>query len=91
MKSDLKNLASQQEIYYADQYSYSPNATSLGFVQSTGVTVAFPGATSSGWNATAVHVALGGSEGCSIYYGTSTALTLGTATPTAPGEMACTQ
>ena len=39
MKSDLKNLASQQEIYYSDEYSYTGNVTSLGFVQSDGVVI----------------------------------------------------
>ena len=39
MKSDLKNLAAQQEIYYADNYSYTTSSTNLGFVASQGVTV----------------------------------------------------
>jgi prepilin-type N-terminal cleavage/methylation domain-containing protein len=90
MKSDLKNLASQQEIYYSDAYSYSGSATDLGFVSSTGVTVT-PTATSTGWNATATHAALATTEGCAIYYGGASAVTVGAATPTAPGEMACTQ
>jgi len=90
MKSDLKNLASQQEIYYADQYSYTTSSTDLGFVQSAGVTVA-SASTSSGWSASAIHTALGGSEGCAIYYGTATAPTVGTASPSQPGEVACTR
>jgi prepilin-type N-terminal cleavage/methylation domain-containing protein len=90
MKSDLNNLASQQEIYYADQYSYTNNVTSLDFVSSTGVTVTLTG-TSTGWNATATHQALATTEGCAIYYGGASAVTVGSATPTAPGEMACTQ
>jgi prepilin-type N-terminal cleavage/methylation domain-containing protein len=87
MKSDMKNLASQQEIYYADNYAYTNSATSLTFVSSEGVTVTI-GASASGWSASATHSALGGSEGCSMYYGTATAPTLGG--PTAPGEVACT-
>ena len=87
MKSDLKNLASQQEIYYADNYAYTNSATALTFVSSEGVTVGI-GASASGWSASATHSALGASEGCSMYYGTSTAPTLGG--PTAPGEVACT-
>lgn len=89
MKSDLKNLASQQEIYYADNYSYSQTAADLAFTNSEGVNVAVTASTS-GWAASATHSALGGSEGCAIYYGTATAPTVGTATPTAPGEVACT-
>ncbi len=89
MKSDLKNLAAQQEIYYADNYSYSTSSTALGYVSSQGVTVG-SAATASGWNASATHSALGGTEGCAIYYGSSTAPTSPT-TPTAPGEVACTR
>ena len=89
MKSDLKNLASQQEIYYADNYTYTTNKTTLGFVQSEGVNVAVGAASASGWSASATHSALGTSEGCAIYYGTATAPTAPT-TPTAPGEVRCT-
>ena len=87
MKSDMKNLASQEEIYYADNYAYTNSATALTFVASEGVTVTI-GASASGWSASATHSALGASEGCSMYYGTSTAPSLGG--PTAPGEVACT-
>jgi prepilin-type N-terminal cleavage/methylation domain-containing protein len=90
MKSDLKNLASQEEIYYADQYAYTTSITNLGYVASSGITVT-SAATSSGWSASATHTALGTSEGCSMYYGTATAVAVGTATPSAPGEMACTR
>jgi len=90
MKSDLKNLASQQEIYYADAYSYSNQTTDLSFTNSEGVNVAISNVSNSGWAATATHSALGGSEGCSMYYGTSTAVAVGTTTPSQPGEVACT-
>jgi len=89
MKSDLKNLASQQEIYYSDEYAYTATATDLGFVSSDGVTVAIPAATADGWSATAVHAAMAG-EGCAIYYGTASAPTT-PITPTAAGAMLCTQ
>ena len=91
MKSDLKNLASQQEIYYSDEYSYTSNTTSLGFVTSDGVTVVQVDGTA-GWSGTATHSALATTEGCAIYYGTGVgAPSVGTATPAAAGEMACTQ
>ena len=89
MKSDLKNLASQQEIYYADNYAYTNSATALTFVSSEGVTVGMA-ASSSGWSASATHSALGGAEGCVIFYGTATTPTVGTATAGSPGEVACT-
>ena len=88
MKSDLKNLASQQEIYYADSYSYTDNQTNLGFVDSQGVTVTISNVTTSGWAATSVHAALGATLGCGIYYGEA-ANPAGFGTRTAPGEIAC--
>ncbi len=48
MKSDLKNLASQQEIYYSDTYEYTATVLSLGFVTSDGVSVVIAAATN-GW------------------------------------------
>ena len=90
MKSDLKNLASQQEIYYSDTYSYTSTVASLGSVTSDGVSVV-SAASTDGWSASAVHAALAGTEGCAIYYGSGSAPTVGAATPGSPGEMACTQ
>ena len=87
MKSDLKNLASQQEIYYADHYSYTSAASALTFVASEGVTVGIA-ASSSGWSATATHSALGSSKGCAVYYGTATAPS-SPASPGSPGQVAC--
>ena len=88
MKSDLKNLASQQEIYYSDSYAYTTVTTDLSFTSSAGVTVA-SAASSSGWSASVVHAALGASEGCVIFYGTAASPSAPT-TSTAPGEIACT-
>ena len=88
MKSDLKNLASQQEIYYSDAYSYSTVVADLAFTNSDGVTVTIA-ASSSGWSGFVTHAALGTAEGCALYYGTATAPTTPT-TPTQPGEVKCT-
>ncbi|MSR35149.1 MAG: prepilin-type N-terminal cleavage/methylation domain-containing protein [Gemmatimonadetes bacterium] len=89
MKSDMQNLARQQEIYYADNYAYTTSNTAMSFVSSNGVTVSIA-ASSSGWAATATHSELGASQGCSMYYGTATPTAVGTANPTSPGEVACT-
>ena len=89
LKSDVKNLASQQEIYYSDHYTYTTSATALGFVQSEGVNVAIGAGDSNGWSATGTHSGLDTTEGCAIYYGAATAPT-SPLTPTAPGEVACT-
>ena len=89
MKSDLKNLASQQEVYYSDEYAYTATQADLGFAASDGVIVVISGAVVDGWSATAVHPAMPG-DGCAIYYGTAAAPTNPT-TPSAAGAMACTQ
>jgi Tfp pilus assembly protein PilE len=89
MKSDLKNLASQQEIYYADEYSYATTTSLLSFTNSDGVTISLA-ATSSGWSASAVHAALGTAEGCVIYYGTATPPTISSTTVSVPGQVTCT-
>ncbi len=90
MKSDLKNLASQQEIYYSDEYAYTSSQTDLGFVSSNGVTVVITNPTPTGWEGTAVHAAMSGvNDGCTIYYGTGSAVSIGSTTPTAAGAMAC--
>ncbi len=89
MKSDLKNLASQQEIYYSDSYAYTSSATLLTFVTSQGVNATITPGTD-GWSASVTHSALATTEGCAIYYGNGSA-------PPAPispgsvGEIACTQ
>lgn len=90
MKADMRNLAAQQELYYADAYSYTASLTALGFVASEAVNVT-AAASTSGWSATVTHDALGAAEGCAIYYGNSTAPTIGSATPGAEGQVACTR
>ena len=90
MNSDLKNLASQQEIYYSDTYEYTNVVVSLGHVSSSGVNSTIIGGTD-GWSATATHAALAATDGCAIYYGNAAAVSLGTAVPIGPGDMACTQ
>ena len=89
MKSDVRNLASQQELYYATNYKYTNSLADLGFGASEAVTVT-TAASSSGWSATATHEALGTAQGCAMYYGTATAPTIGTATPEAEGQVVCT-
>ncbi len=89
MKSDLKNLASQQEIYYSDTYAYTSSTTLLTFVTSQGVVAAITPGTD-GWSASVTHSALGTTEGCAIYYGSGSAPTA-PIKPTAVGAIACTQ
>ncbi|TFH58481.1 MAG: prepilin-type N-terminal cleavage/methylation domain-containing protein [Gemmatimonadales bacterium] len=86
MKSDLKNLASQQEIYYSDAYAYTNDVALLGFAVSEGVTVEILDFSETGWSATATHRAMTGNQGCGIYYGD--AATVGFLT-VAAGAIAC--
>ena len=56
MKSDLRNLITAQDAYYADNNNwYAPSTGNLGtnYRASSGVTVVISGATASGWQATA--------------------------------------
>lgn len=89
MKSDVRNLASQQELYYAANYEYSNSLSDLGFVASEAVTVTTT-ASNSGWTAIATHEALEATEGCALYYGEITAPTIGGVTPEVEGQVVCT-
>lgn len=89
MKADMRNLAAQQELHYATEYAYTSSLADLGFVASEAVSVTVSASTS-GWSATATHKALDAAEGCAIYYGNATAPTIGSATPAAEGQVACT-
>ena len=89
MEADLKNLASQQEIYYASEYSYTAEKSDLAFISSRDVSISV-NADSEGWAATATHVALEPIEGCSIYHGSIPTPTL-LVPPSAPDEVACTR
>ena len=68
MKSDLKNLANLQDVYYNDNYSYSTDPAALGFTNSEGVVVTFSEGTNTGWSATASHLGVP-SETCGVYHG----------------------
>jgi len=73
MLSDLKNLASVQEIYHADNFVYSNDLAALGGVESEGITITIGEATNLGWSATAVHVGIPG-ESCAIFQGNAAAV-----------------
>jgi hypothetical protein len=68
MRSDLKNLASQQEIYFSDHRTYSADPVALAFVTSDGVVVQVE-ATLTGWTARAWHEGLGAGVACVMWYG----------------------
>ncbi|GMV11546.1 MAG: hypothetical protein AMXMBFR55_32800 [Gemmatimonadota bacterium] len=76
MKSDLRNMATTEESYFADNQVYitgqaknntSGTASLYGFVPSNGVTVDAQATGGTGWSATAVHTAT--AKTCSIFIG----------------------
>ena len=97
MKSDLRNGATSQEGYFADNQVYlSGNASNLAgvatplvalgnYVPSAGVSVAFTAAAGTGWNAIATHSAT--AKTCDIFIGTAPG-SAGVAT--VEGEPKCT-
>jgi len=91
MMSDLRNLQSQQEVYYsnpANNYTYATATNNLAdFATSQGVTVAITTAGQTGWGATANHAALATSQMCAIFVGTVSAIPSPAVTP---GVVICT-
>ena len=74
MKTDLRNLATLQDVYHNSWYTYSSDPVLLQFTTSDGVTVAItPGATGQGWSASATHLGLPG-ESCALFHGNAGAL-----------------
>jgi type IV pilus assembly protein PilA len=76
MKSDLRNMATTQESYFADNQVYtagsatntSGGTTSLnGFVPSAGVSVTATASGGTGWSATTTHSAT--TKTCAIFVG----------------------
>jgi len=87
MMSDLKNLASQQEVYHNDHFVYASTMTAAEAIPSDGVTVTINEATGTGWAATASHAGLA-SEQCGIYHGNAAAS--GGSPAVAVGVVTCT-
>jgi type IV pilus assembly protein PilA len=69
MKSDLRNMVTAQESYFADNVTYT-TALGTSYSSSTGVTVTIGSVTGTGWAATTTHN--GTAKTCSIYVGAAT-------------------
>ena len=69
MKSDLRNIVTAQETYFADNTTYTTSTTALNLLISPGVAVSIGTATAGGWSATASHNAT--TRTCGIYVGTA--------------------
>ena len=72
MMADLKNLASQQEIYFNENYSFAPDVSAAGAGVSDGITITVNENSGTGWSATAVHAAMP-AEQCGVYHGDAAA------------------
>ncbi len=70
--ADLRNLAAVQEIYHSENQTYSTDATALGAIESSGVSIAINEGTGVGWAATATHSGLV-NEQCGVYHGAAAA------------------
>ena len=68
MRSDLRNLATAQQMYFADHASYSPSLEALTYSPSPGVRLAIIAASGTGWRAVARHET--GTAECRIGVGT---------------------
>jgi hypothetical protein len=75
MRSDLRNLVTAEESYFANNIIYTTSLPSLGFTPSTGVTVQVTAATGTGWSASASHTA--SNTVCGIYVGSATPVIAG--------------
>jgi ribose/xylose/arabinose/galactoside ABC-type transport system permease subunit len=83
MKSDLRNLATEQEIYFAEHGSYMPDIRAVtDYAISYGVKVEIVAALPTGWYATAAHE--GTPVTCAIYFGDGVPTTRAS-----PGELDC--
>jgi len=68
MKSDLRNLVTAEESYFADNVTYTTSLTNMNFTASSGGTVVVGAAVGTGWTATATFN--GTAKTCGIYVGT---------------------
>ncbi|MEO8089983.1 MAG: hypothetical protein ABI703_06780 [Gemmatimonadales bacterium] len=75
MRSDLRNLATNQEAYFSDHTTYANSISQLGtqYYPSTGITVTILNGSAKGWSASATHVSFPGAI-CYIYIGTPESL-----------------
>jgi hypothetical protein len=67
VKSDLRRLASAQEVFRADEDRYALLASDLGFEPSLAVSIVMEGATATGWSARGDHPDMRWT--CAIYAG----------------------
>ncbi len=86
--SDLKSLASQQEVYHSTYQTYASDPANITELTiSDGVTLTVNESDGTGWAATGTHAALAGRP-CGIFYGSASASNASPATTA--GVVVCT-
>lgn len=70
MRSDLRNLITAQEAYFANKVTYARDISKLNYAQSVGDSVTITFASGTGWSATAKHT--GTTKTCGIFVGAAT-------------------
>jgi len=84
--SDLKNFASQQEIYLSNTFTYANSVAALAdLTLSDQVSITVNEATGTGWAATATHSGL--TTQCGLFFGSASAA--GASPATVPGVVTC--
>jgi len=73
MKSDLRNLASQQEDYFYFNERYASDVLDVSFAGSPGVVLTISESSVGGWSAVATHPAAAPMT-CAVYFGTASPL-----------------
>ena len=84
MKSDLRNLVTAEEAFFADSVHYTATMSQLAYRQSTGVGAPTISVGAGFWSATITHTALAG-KSCQIAVNTANTLV----TTAGDGEPAC--
>ena len=88
MKSDLRNLVTAEEAYFADSAKYTATVSLLKFNVSSAVNAPTISSGAGYWTATNTHTQLSGAT-CGIMMGTSTFPSIGVTTNPGEGEPAC--
>ncbi len=81
MKSDLRNLVTAEESYFADNVTYTSNL-GTAFSSSAGVVVSINGPTGKGWSASATHSS--STRTCTIWVGENVIAGTPEGAPTCP-------
>jgi prepilin-type N-terminal cleavage/methylation domain-containing protein len=71
-KSDLRNLVTAQESYFADNVTYASALSNLNYTGSAGNVITIVSGTGTGWSATSQNNAVSTPASCGIYVGSAT-------------------